>query len=303
MTGTIIEGKKDAYEIIARENKSGHSIVYSGRSLNRSLTVALKEYHDIICFYRERRIYEVLDEGHENILPALEFIETETDDEYFGWTTNRWGIFPFIPGGTLEELLKPKHQLSLAQTSVVISALCDALGFLHQRSVVYRDLKLENILIQTADNSKARLEALNPGQSLLKLFDFDVSYHPGVAHLEDSRQMNRAGTLEFIAPELWLEKKDADYRVDIYSAGIMLYVLLAGDYPFKANYERDFWEKHLHQPLPDPRELNPEVRPEIVSVMNKAAEKDPNRRYQSVGELKSALEKAVEINLAQPAQI
>jgi serine/threonine protein kinase len=153
---------------------------------------------------------------------------------------------------------------------IVLDAL-DGLEFAHRAGIVHRDIKPANILL-TGDGSAV-------------LSDFGIAQVTGGTKYTSSGAM--MGTLQYMAPEQGMSRGDA--RSDVYSMGIVLYEALVGEPPFDADTPLAILLKHMNDPLPIPREKNPEIPEPLERVMLKALAKQPEDRYASAEEMARAL--------------
>jgi len=158
---------------------------------------------------------------------------------------------------------------------------CEALAALeavHEQGVVHRDLKPANLFLAR----DGRVVVLDFG--IAKLVDVD-----GVAQTHSTGLI---GTPEYMAPEQ-IKAKPLDRRTDIYAMGIVLYETVTGRRPFAAAATFDMLVQHLERPPTPPRELRPGLAPAIDAAIVKALEKAPGDRYQTAGELATALRTAI----------
>ncbi len=156
-------------------------------------TICQNKYHEI---KKETDILKKL--SHRNIVQFLGCIET---------TSHIFIKMEYIGGGTLKTVLKNKD-LTEEDASIIIKHLLEAISYLHLRDIIHRDIKPENIMLKEAENL-----------SSLKLIDFGLSAH------DYDRNLNRSGTLIYMAPEQ-LEKKSYGKSIDLWSCGILMYMLL-----------------------------------------------------------------------------
>jgi serine/threonine protein kinase len=156
---------------------------------------------------------------------------------------------------------------------IVLDAL-DGLEYAHRAGIVHRDIKPANILL-TADGTAV-------------LSDFGIAQVAGGTHYTTSGAM--MGTLQYMAPEQGLARGDA--RSDIYSMGIVLYEMLVGEPPFDADTPLAILLKHMNDPLPIPREKNPEIPEPLERVLLKTLAKQPEDRYASAQDMARALAEA-----------
>lgn len=151
--------------------------------------------------------------------------------------------------------------------------IADALAYAHEQEAIHRDLKPANILLT------------EQGQAIL--VDF------GLAVLRDGPRYTAPGKVwgspKYIAPEQLGEKPHVDARTDIYSLGIVLYEMAAGQPPFKGGVVMEVLWQHANVPPRPPHESAPDLPPELEAVILRALEKDPGARYATASEMAHAL--------------
>jgi serine/threonine-protein kinase len=183
----------------------------------------------------------------------------------------------YVEGESLQGRLRALHRagrrLPQAEALELLASIAEAVGFAHKQGLVHRDLKPANVMLNPA------------GEPIL--MDF------GVVKIIGSQQAQTAtgvvvGTPMYIAPEL-IRGHKPDPRSDIYSLGIMLFEMLAGHPPFEADSAMALMIKHVNEPVPDIRAIQPDVSPALARVVDKALAKDPDDRFQSAGEFAAAL--------------
>jgi hypothetical protein len=180
----------------------------------------------------------------------------------------------YVEGGTLQEMLG--RPLPLERVVEIINQVGGALEYAHQEGIIHRDVKPSNVL-------------MDKGEWAL-LSDFGLA-----KMVETSVQLTKTGALgtpAYMAPELG-KGEPADERCDIYSLGIVLYEMLTGRVPFKAPTPMAVVLEHISTPLPVPRTINPDIPEFVEQVLLKALAKDPADRFQRMGEMVTALQKAV----------
>jgi serine/threonine-protein kinase len=123
----------------------------------------------------------------------------------------------------------------------------------------------------------------------IKLIDFGIAGQQGARRLTFAKLSNLMGTPDYISPEQ-VKGKRGDGRSDIYAAGVMLYEMLTGEVPFKGpNPFAIMNDRLLNYPVP-PRELNPEITPQLQEIIYRAIERDPSNRYARARDFASDLE-------------
>jgi serine/threonine protein kinase/streptogramin lyase len=273
-----LEGTRlGAYEIIERIGSGGMAEVYRAKqrtAFDREVAIKVirKGYADDedfrARFLREARAISHL--AHLNILPLIEFGEGGENDEML------FLVMPYVAGGTLRDRIKKQGgPLPLRDTARIFSQLCEALEHAHQHGLIHRDIKPSNVLLQDGRN--------------VLLADFGIALDTGDARLTSTGM--GLGTAEYMAPEQ--AKGQADRRSDVYSMGVVLYVMLTGQAPYAGSTPFDVLLKHATEPLPSLRSLNPEVPTQIEEVVKTAMAKAPQDRFQSMQAMLNAFENAM----------
>ena len=213
---------------------------------------------------------------HPYILPVYDF---GTDD---GLT---YMVMRYIEGGTLADLMG--SSLSSQRIVEVVGNVARALDYAHSQGVVHRDIKPSNILID------------KHGEVLLT--DFGIAkmmQDSGGTQLTGTGSI--LGTPEYMSPEQ-AEGVNIDQRTDIYSLGVVLYELLTGQPPYRAQTPLAVVLKHVNEPLRPPREIKADIPQPLEQVVLKSMAKNRDQRYQSAAEMEQALKAALkEIESASP---
>lgn len=259
------------YQILKRLARGGMAEIYLARDTANDQVVAVKLVNTGAGDYYERFRAEVKAQAaldHEHILPVLDY------GEFDSWC---YMVTPYIEDGTLSDLLQ-QGVLSLAEAKRVLAQLSQALHYAHEKGIIHRDIKPSNVLMRDGTH--------------VYLSDFGLVKRVG----EDNGLTLTGyliGTPEYMAPEL--AECEASSCSDVYALGILMYEMLTGRVPFKANTPIAVYMRHIRD-LPDPPStFNPSIPTEVEAVIFQALEKDPGRRFQSAQEFYRAYAQAVKM--------
>src|SRR6516165_8051170 len=190
-------------------------------------------------------------------------------------------VCDFIEGLTLTDLLKARR-LTFTETAELIAQVAEALDYAHSMGVVHRDVKPSNIILECPGADPAA----PPGRPMLMDFGLALRSDSEITLTLEGQVL---GTPAYMSPELAAgHGHQVDGRSDVYSVGVVLYQLLAGELPFRGN-SRMLRDQILYrEPLP-PRQLNDQVPNDLQTITLKCLAKEASRRYQTAGELAADL--------------
>lgn len=253
------------YKILEKLGEGGMGVVYKALDLKLDRPVAVKFLPPHLSatpenkerFVQEARATAAL--NHPNILSVYEIDEQESG-MYF--------VMEYVEGKTLKahiESLKAGQGIPIPQSLEWATQVAQGLRAAHDKGIVHRDIKSENIML-TPDGHP-------------KVMDF------GIAKLKGGTGLTKAGmsigTLAYMSPEQ-TQGMVADQRTDIWSLGIVLYEMLTGEVPFRAEHESALMYLIVNEQPQAPSQIDRRVPPRVDSVVMKMLEKDRNARYQEM---------------------
>ena len=266
MEERVLNGRYRLGEVIG---EGGMAIVYRGHDLLLNRPVAIKslrgQYASDTNFLRrfEREAQAAAGFSHPNIVNVYD-VGTDGDQHYI--------VMEYIRGPSLKELIRRQGPFSVDGAVFVISQVSSALDYAHQRGLIHRDIKPQNILVDRDGNAK--------------VVDFGIA--KGMRDMNLTEAGTGMGTVHYVSPEQ-ARGEPAIPESDLYSTGVVLFEMLTKRLPFEADTPVGVAMKHVNEPPPSPSQLNPAIPPEVDAIVLKALAKDPRDRYPSGGQLASAL--------------
>lgn len=264
------------YEIRGVIGRGGMGIVYLAWDPLIGREVALKRL--ILKEFSEAQAEEIRErfkrEAHAAGRLNHPFITTVFD--VFEQDGEGYIAMEYVRGGSLDRMLSKDALLPLPEVAKIISAIAQALDHAHDRGIIHRDIKPCNILV--------------PESGGVKITDF------GIARIEDSR-MTREGAMlgspSYMSPEQILGR-EIDRRSDIFSLGVILYIMLTGEKPFPGDSLATLSYRIVQENPTPPSQLVPGLDPSLNQIAARALAKNPEQRFQRAGELDAALNAAVQ---------
>ncbi len=279
------EEKLDNFRIEKLVARSGMASIYRATDERNGRAVALKIPHpeaeaDPLLFDRFRREEEIGQKlDHPSVMKVYE------ND---GGGRQIYMVLEWVDGRLLRQILAEQKKLPIDRAVKIALEICDALEYIHSHGVVHRDLKPENIMVDADDH--------------IKLIDFGIAGATGMRRLTFAKLTQAMGTPDYISPEQ-VKSKRGDARSDIYALGVMLYEMLTGEVPFHGPNAFAIMNDRLLNNPPPPRELNPEISPQLQEIIYRAIERNPANRYASAKEFAHDLRHQDEVGVAERPEL
>ncbi|MEG1448016.1 MAG: protein kinase, partial [Oscillospiraceae bacterium] len=260
--GKKLDGR---YQLVELVGVGGMSNVYRAEDLNDGKTVAVKILRDEFAnneeflrrFKNESKAIAML--SHPNIVKVY-------DVSFFERT--KYIVMEYIDGISLKDYIDQQGVIKWKEAIFFTLQLLNALNHAHSRGIVHRDIKPQNVML------------LSDGT--IKITDFGIARF---ARNDSKTLTDKAiGSVHYISPEQ-ASGMDTDERSDIYSLGVMLFEMLTGELPFEADSPVSVALKQIQSKPPRPTEINDAIPQGLESIIMRALEKSPDKRYQNASEM------------------
>ncbi|SHN15619.1 Stk1 family PASTA domain-containing Ser/Thr kinase [Gracilibacillus kekensis] len=272
----MLEGKvlNERYEIIKLIGGGGMANVYLGNDSILERQVAIKvlrlEYANddefITRFHREAQAATSL--SHPNIVNIYDV----GDEEQIYYM-----VMEYVDGMTLKQYIQLHAPIEVEEVMDIMTQITSAIAHAHDNELIHRDIKPQNILIDSY------------GQ--IKVTDFGIAVALSATALTQTNSV--LGSVHYLSPEQARGGK-ANRKSDIYSLGIVLFEMLTGNLPFSGQSAVSIALKHLQSETPSVKEFNPRIPQSVENIVLKSTTKDPFHRYQSVYEMEDDLTHALD---------
>lgn len=193
-------------------------------------------------------------------------------------------VMEYVEGQNLKQLLRAEGRLDMSRAVAISEGVCKALEAAHGQGLIHRDIKPHNILV-TKD-----------GQ--VKVTDFGIARAASTATLTQTGTV--IGSVHYLSPEQAIGKQVGVYS-DIYSVGVLLYEMVTGTVPFDGESPVAVALKHLQTDPDSPRELYPDIPERLEQIILRAMAKDPEHRYESIGEMLADLRAVAALEASRAA--
>ena len=275
-TGTELGGRYKLEKILGRGAcgvvfRASHMVI--GKKVAVKCLYPMLRSHPVLVerFFREARIAAAVD--HPNVIKIFD----GGDD-----AETLFLAMELLHGETLGERLE-RGRLALQEARELFLKIAEGLAAMHERGVVHRDLKPDNVFLTVGDDGR-------PGEP--KVLDFGISKLKEPGRNDLTALGTIMGTPFYMAPEQMMNAKGVDRRADVYSLGVMLYEALSGQLPYNGENVADIFSAARSASCPALGDLAPHVSPEITAIVAKAMQVEPGGRHTSVDEMRAALEAA-----------
>lgn len=297
--GQMLDGRYRLESVLGR---GGMGVVYRATHIHLDTQCAVKVLHPELVsnqaaierFRREARAAGRIQ--HPNAIQVTDFGVAQDGVVYL--------VMEMVQGDTLRDVLKKEKKIVPARAIEMMLQVCAAVHEAHEKGVIHRDLKPDNIILQ-AGTMPERLKVLDFG--IAKLREREASGESrvlGEAPREFEKTLTEAGMLigtpQYMSPEQCRAKK-LDPRSDIYSLGVIAYEMLGGRLPFTGETPIEVVLKHIKELPPPLREVNPEISPALEGVVMRSLEKDANARQSTTAEFAEELKAAMQGAAPPPA--
>lgn len=252
--------------------KGGMGIVSKAFDQNLDKWVAIKVLPrpnphkiDLVRFQQEAKAASKL--NHPNLVTILDFGTASNDQQYL--------VMDYVEGESLSDLLEKTGPLPVKQAISILVQISEGLSHAHARNIVHRDLKPSNVLVTSEGN--------------VKILDFGVAKVEGNAVDSLTKTGIAMGTPRYMSPEQ-VRGMTVNSQSDLYSLGCLLFKLLTGSVPFSGGSAVETYRMHLEEEPPHLSELHDgDFSEELESIARKLLRKNPQDRFNSMEEVKSAL--------------
>ena len=245
---------------LAYDNELGIDI-----ALKKLKNEAVSEHEN--AFDRFKREFAVLSSlAHPNLIKTYELLYTSDGEPFL--------TMEYVKGELLADLIS-RNELSFTDKLTIILQIARALSEVHSKGIIHRDIKPSNIIIQD--------------ELHVKLLDFGIS-----RYIEEEQVLTKSGELvgspHYISPEQIMREADIDHRADIYSFGITVFELFAGQKPFNQEHSLHLTGSHLVRQPPPLRQLCAELPVWLETMVSTCLQKKPENRYQKMSDLIDKIE-------------
>jgi beta-lactam-binding protein with PASTA domain/tRNA A-37 threonylcarbamoyl transferase component Bud32 len=267
------------YELDGIVGKGGMAEVFRARDIRLDRIVGVKTLRNDLArdqtfqarFRREAQSAASL--NHPSIVAVY-----DTGEDVVNGTPVPYIVMEFVDGRTLRDLLRDDRRLLPERAAEITDGVLRALDYSHRNGIVHRDIKPGNVMLTRNGD--------------VKVMDFGIARAVSDSQMTMTQTAQVIGTAQYLSPEQARGER-VDARSDLYSTGCLLYELLTGRPPFTGDSPVAIAYQHVKEDPVPPSRVDPEVPAWADAIVLKAMEKDPADRYQSAGEMRNDLQRAL----------
>ena len=287
LAARLADAVKEDYTIEGEIGRGGMGVVYLARDLKLKRRVAVKVLPPELAYRTEIRTRFLREAQTAARLSHPHIVPIHAVGEAHGLV---YFVMGFVDGEPLGARLKRRGRLPIEEVRRIMKETSDALGLAHTMSVIHRDIKPDNILL---DGTRRRVMVTDFGiAKALSDAGTGTLTGTGVA----------IGTPTYMSPEQAAGERGIDARSDLYSLGVVGYEMLVGNAPFKAPTVPGILMKQITEPPPDIMVTRPECPEELAATIMRCLEKDPESRWPTADALRRALESRTSVPYRRPSR-
>lgn len=272
------------YDIVAELGRGGMGVVYKGYEASLNRHVAIKMLSEALAddasvverFFREARSMAQLNDPH---IVQIYLVGEDQGQPFFA--------MEFVEGESLSGRLKRERRLEPFEAARILLQVAQGLAGAHDRGVIHRDIKPANLLITQ--------------RGVVKVADFGIALATQDFNKKLTGTGQFVGTPGYLSPEVCLGKP-VDQRSDIFALGIVFFEMLTGQTPYKDESPLGMMLEVVQAEIPDVRQINESVDPQLSAILKRMVAKEPGDRYADCHQLIADLV-AVGVNAATPVAI
>jgi serine/threonine protein kinase len=286
LLGQILEGK---YEVLEKLGAGAMGAIYRARHILMEREVAFKILHSHLV---ENEDFLKRFRNEAQITSKLRHPHAVTIFDYGVIKNLPYIVMEYVPGSTLKDLILDEGALSFGELFPILKQVLSALREAHRIGILHRDLKPDNFILTKQED----------GTYFVRVLDFGVAKLISQNQTQTQHQQLEMffGTPRYASPEQ-ASGKELDVRTDIYALGVIMFEALTGEVPFEASSMKELLLKHLNQPPPALRQINPNISESLEAVVLKCLQKDREERFENVAALEQALYEIAEPRYSRQA--
>jgi serine/threonine-protein kinase len=273
----LVGGRYELGELIGyggmAEVHRGHDTRLNREVANKVLRADLARDPSFLNRFR-REAHSAAGLNHPSIVAVYDTGEDVAPDG----TPQPFIVMEFVDGRTLRDIVKSEGRLPVRRAMEIVADVCAALDFSHRNGIIHRDIKPANVMITP--------------QGAVKVMDFGIARAVADNSATVTQTANVIGTAQYLSPEQ-ARGESVDPRSDVYSTGCLFYELVTGVPPFQGDSPVAVAYQHVRENPVLPSARNPEIPRTVDSIVMKALAKNQLNRYQSAGDMRQDLQRAL----------